>query len=118
MRKLNSPRASLVEPLENRQMLAAHIVNDPTVYLTIQLAVDQALPGATITVDSGTYEELVTINKPLTLKATFPRFLAVGDKASFGAVVTSQLPAAGRSEERRVGKECCLVCRSRWSPYH
>ena len=24
----------------------------------------------------------------------------------------------GRSEERRVGKECCLVCRSRWSPYH
>ena len=23
-----------------------------------------------------------------------------------------------RSEERRVGKECCLVCRSRWSPYH
>ena len=25
---------------------------------------------------------------------------------------------AARSEERRVGKECCLVCRSRWSPYH
>jgi hypothetical protein len=23
-----------------------------------------------------------------------------------------------RSEERRVGKECLLVCRSRWSPYH
>ena len=27
--------------------------------------------------------------------------------------------AAGlRSEERRVGKECLAVCRSRWSPYH
>ena len=24
----------------------------------------------------------------------------------------------GRSEERRVGKECRLLCRSRWSPYH
>ena len=24
----------------------------------------------------------------------------------------------GRSEERRVGKECALLCRSRWSPYH
>ena len=24
----------------------------------------------------------------------------------------------GRSEERRVGKECCEACRSRWSPYH
>ena len=23
-----------------------------------------------------------------------------------------------RSEERRVGKECHSVCRSRWSPYH
>src|SRR3546814_2082181 len=24
----------------------------------------------------------------------------------------------GRSEERRVGKECGSTCRSRWSPYH
>ena len=23
-----------------------------------------------------------------------------------------------RSEERRVGKECASMCRSRWSPYH
>ena len=27
-------------------------------------------------------------------------------------------PRAARSEERRVGKECCTPCRSRWSPYH
>ena len=26
--------------------------------------------------------------------------------------------AGGRSEERRVGKECSVTCRSRWSPYH
>ena len=26
--------------------------------------------------------------------------------------------AANRSEERRVGKECDIPCRSRWSPYH
>ena len=26
--------------------------------------------------------------------------------------------ALGRSEERRVGKECGYQCRSRWSPYH
>src|SRR3546814_1846328 len=25
---------------------------------------------------------------------------------------------AGRSEERRVGKECVMTCRDRWSPYH
>ena len=27
-------------------------------------------------------------------------------------------PPSGRSEERRVGKECLRLCRSRWSPYH
>ncbi len=43
----------------------------------------------------GSADSEVRINKPLTMKATFPRFLAVGDKATFGAVVTSQLPAAG-----------------------
>src|SRR3546814_12055018 len=32
--------------------------------------------------------------------------VAFGDKCS------------GRSEERRVGKECVSTCRSRWSPYH
>src|SRR3546814_8345156 len=28
------------------------------------------------------------------------------------------LRSRGRSEERRVGKECVSTCRSRWSPYH
>ena len=32
------------------------------------------------------------------------------------AVMESVAP--GRSEERRVGKECTEQCRSRWSPYH
>ena len=27
-------------------------------------------------------------------------------------------PKGKRSEERRVGKECRIGCRSRWSPYH
>src|SRR3546814_17903305 len=30
---------------------------------------------------------------------------------------SSQL-SPGRSEERRVGKECVSRCRTRWSPYH
>ena len=39
------------------------------------------------------------------------------------ASMTKQFTAAAilalaRSEERRVGKECCTPCRSRWSPYH
>src|SRR3546814_13940076 len=31
---------------------------------------------------------------------------------------TSPCAGGGRSEERRVGKECVSTCRSRWSPYH
>src|SRR3546814_2897431 len=30
----------------------------------------------------------------------------------------SRIVPSGRSEERRVGKECVSTCRSRWSPYH
>src|SRR5207247_8685978 len=58
-----------IEQLERRQLLAAHIVGDPTVYATIQAAVDAASPNATINVDAGSYEELVTVNKPLTLRS-------------------------------------------------
>src|SRR3546814_19311545 len=34
------------------------------------------------------------------------------------ATLAIALAARGRSEERRVGKECVSTCRSRWSPYH
>ena len=33
-------------------------------------------------------------------------------------VQAAALNETGRSEERRVGKECASMCRSRWSPYH
>ena len=33
-------------------------------------------------------------------------------------VVGAPLVVVRRSEERRVGKECQGLCRSRWSPYH
>src|SRR3546814_4102733 len=32
--------------------------------------------------------------------------------------IIDRLVSRGRSEERRVGKECVSTCRSRWSPYH
>src|SRR3546814_17990110 len=41
---------------------------------------------------------------------------------AFGGFIVGLLsdalsPSLGRSEERRVGKECVSTCRSRWSPY-
>src|SRR3546814_14538408 len=45
--------------------------------------------------------------------------LIVGDSNSgFVEVAEGGTLDVGRSEERRVGKECVSTCRSRWSPYH
>ena len=38
--------------------------------------------------------------------------------ARLGRAKIMSHPLGWRSEERRVGKECALLCRSRWSPYH
>ena len=35
-----------------------------------------------------------------------------------GETAAKSTSPVGRSEERRVGKECPSKCRSRWSPYH
>src|SRR3546814_13938926 len=46
-----------------------------------------------------------------------PCILVCEDDAILGAILSEQLSEAGRSDERRVGKECVSTCRSRWSPY-
>jgi alpha-2-macroglobulin len=43
----------------------------------------------------GSAESEIRVNKPVLLRAAFPRFLAVGDTAFFGSVVNSQLQKAG-----------------------
>ena len=67
------------------------------------------------------------INKNPTSLWQVPLFIVIAFSAKgladYMASVASQhlaqhTMAALRSEERRVGKECCALCRSRWSPYH
>src|SRR3546814_7199352 len=41
-----------------------------------------------------------------------------GEGSEESIVHRIKLAIVGRSEERRVGKECVSTCRSRWSPYH
>ena len=52
------------------------------------------------------------------LKADFPQVERSVYALSSAPVVMRGGEALPRSEERRVGKECMPVCRSRWSPYH
>ena len=45
--------------------------------------------------------------------------IAVDIGASTGRLIVGWINDGQlRSEERRVGKECASMCRSRWSPYH
>jgi methionyl-tRNA formyltransferase len=74
-------------------------------------------------IEAGDSETGVTIMRmeagldtgPMLLREALP--IAAGDSA---ATLHDKLAAQGgrRSEERRVGKECRRLCRSRWSPYH
>ena len=43
---------------------------------------------------------------------------STGKKMTLCQLYAKQNTQRARSEERRVGKECLRLCRSRWSPYH
>ena len=53
----------------------------------------------------------------LELQPTTPEVLA-GHDVVLLALPHGKSAEIERSEERRVGKECVSLCRSRWSPYH
>ena len=61
-----------------------------------------------------------TFTRPGRIAAIAPYlWLALFFLVPFGFVLKISLSqTAIGSEERRVGKECYALCRSRWSPYH
>ena len=50
--------------------------------------------------------------------ANVPIWIGIGSAAILAAGILGETSDVDRSEERRVGKECTVLCRSRWSPYH
>ena len=66
----------------------------------------------------GTILDNIAYSKP---NATFEEIIEAAKIANAHEFIV-KLPDAYhtviRSEERRVGKECLRLCRSRWSPYH
>src|SRR3546814_14717248 len=57
------------------------------------------------------FNRMLDIDENEFLRATRGTFKLGVEFVNWGRV-------GGRSEERRVGKECVSTCRSRWSPYH
>ena len=96
-------------------MLRDYQVDAINTFLTNTQALQEIATGAGKTITTATLSQLaekygrtITIvpNKSL-VEQTEEDFIAVG--LDVGVY---------RSEERRVGKECLRLCRSRWSPYH
>jgi hypothetical protein len=79
---------SVTTDAQGRAAVDVKLPESLTTYRIMAVAADRASRF-------GSGDSEVRINKPLTLKPTFPRFLAVGDKAAFGAVVTNQLATGG-----------------------
>ena len=52
------------------------------------------------------------------LRAVFKLNFSLLTVLALGLGIALSLVFDGRSEERRVGKECRIGCRSRWSPDH
>ena len=79
---------SVATDAQGRASVKVKLPESLTTYRIMAVAADR-------TSRFGSADNEVRVNKPITLKPTFPRFLAVGDTAAFGAVVTSQLQTAG-----------------------
>ena len=64
----------------------------------------------------------LTNDEPIDIREEYIKrcVAAAGDtlKIINGNVYVNSVLQNNRSEERRVGKECGQMCRSRWSPYH
>src|SRR3546814_18121048 len=89
------------------QLVVANILSNPLKVLAPMLA-NRVAPGGYLVL-SGVLERQAE-----EVALAYAPWLALGAwRTREGWVCLS-----GRSEERRVGKECVSTCSSRWSPYH
>ena len=64
------------------------------------------------------YDELNEADRSLMKTAMEATARSYAPYSHFSVGAAALLNNGTRSEERRVGKECLRLCRSRWSPYH
>ena len=73
---------------------------------------------ASLTSISNVVIELDKFDKVEQIKCALKPALEVAQANNVNILIETKGELACRSEERRVGKECMIQCRSRWSPYH
>src|SRR3546814_53015 len=102
--------ASPPRPIRAPKRLERNIMRGDTLLLLMRLRTVIALIVVLAVFSAAAPNFLSSANMVLMLKhVALNAILAIG---------LTYVIVAGRSEERRVGKECVSTCRSRWSPYH
>ena len=102
-----------VKPLDLIQVLLDHEPNDYTIH-------PENIPLNVVYED----DDVLVVNKPAGMvvhpgHGNYDHTLLNALAWYFRDTLDMNDPSIGlRSEERRVGKECLRLCRSRWSPYH
>ena len=95
-----------IDQLAEGDTFYIHVLGDTLAYqvdnITTVLPTDTSL----LQIEGG--KDLVTLVTCTPFGVNTHRLLVRGHRVSY----------TPRSEERRVGKECLRLCRSRWSPYH
>jgi uncharacterized protein YfaS (alpha-2-macroglobulin family) len=81
---------STVADANGRASVQVRLPESLTTYRIMAVAADRASRF-------GWGQSEIRVNKPVTLQPAFPRFLAVGDRAFFGSVVTNQLASSGNA---------------------
>src|SRR3546814_2072674 len=103
-----------------RHTRCALVTGVQTCALPISLVVDSLVIGACLQIPAFTGVAVANREPGLTEDIGVGQQFGVGKGADDRAIdqAGARYDIAGRSEERRVGKECVSTCRSRWSPYH
>ena len=98
-------------------MFIVRTTQDPTLQQLLELERIWAIDGAGVNqpVGPGRVNACVVGE---TLQGPFTPTVVVAPSDITSYYVGNQNQNSFRSEERRVGKECRIGCRSRWSPYH
>ena len=125
--RLRSPiRSSLQRILTGVSFFAITILVAVIGYVVAGWTVLDAIYMVVITIFGVGYGEVNPLNTPSLRVFTILVIIAGALSVAYTVAGFVQMVTAGeirrtlriRSEERRVGKECALSCRSRWSPYH